>query len=229
MSRFFRHAPFRHLTATASIIGVLAVAASTAVITSASASQNPASQDLAPQDSVTSAAASPITLADSSSDRPPYDTWISDVTAVTDKASAYLANRLPDQTIKPAIILDIDNTALETAYRGVISTPATPPVLELAQKAHDAGAAIIFVTARPEILKSITVHNLHDTGYTVDGLYMREFLDTSSNEEVKTNARTQIESDGYTIVANIGNNDSDLVGGHAEQTFKLPDYNGRLS
>lgn len=229
MSRSFRHAPSRHLTATASIIGVLAVAASTAVITSASASQDPASQDPAPQDSVTSAAASPITMADSSSDRPPYDTWISDVTAVTDKASAYLANRLPDQTIKPAIILDIDNTALETAYQGVISTPATPPVLALAQQAHDAGAAIIFVTARPKVLKSITVHNLHDTGYPVDDLYLREFLDTSSNEEVKTNARTQIESDGYTIVANIGNNDSDLAGGHAEQTFKLPDYNGQLS
>jgi len=34
--------------------------------------------------------------------------------------------------------------------------------------------------------------------------------------------RSQIEADGYTIIANIGDQASDLQGGHAEKTFKLP-------
>ncbi|EXU65275.1 hypothetical protein Z951_26265 [Streptomyces sp. PRh5] len=40
--------------------------------------------------------------------------------------------------------------------------------------------------------------------------------------EYKTAKRAEIESLGYTIVANIGNNESDLVGGHAsEPSFLL--------
>ncbi|WP_342353759.1 hypothetical protein [Couchioplanes caeruleus] len=37
-----------------------------------------------------------------------------------------------------------------------------------------------------------------------------------------------MERRGYTIVASIGNSATDLGGGHAERTFKLPDYNGQL-
>jgi hypothetical protein len=45
---------------------------------------------------------------------------------------------------------------------------------------------------------------------------------------MKTNARIAIENSGYTIVANVGNSATDLAGGHAERTFKLPDYDGQL-
>ena len=45
----------------------------------------------------------------------------------------------------------------------------------------------------------------------------------------KTGKRAEIEARGYTIIANIGNSPTDLVGGHAERTVKLPDYNGKLS
>ena len=163
------------------------------------------------------------------SDLPPRNTWIQDVTAVTDHASAYLETRLPDRSIKPAIVLDIDNTALETTYTGGITIPATPPVLALAQQAHAAGAAVIFVTARSEIIRPYTEANLDEVGHPNDGLYLRGVLDSSSNQTLKTNARIAIEKAGYTIVASIGNNDSDLGGGHAERTFKLPDYDGRLN
>ncbi|MFD4430856.1 HAD family acid phosphatase, partial [Nocardia sp. NPDC058497] len=47
--------------------------------------------------------------------------------------------------------------------------------------------------------------------------------------EYKTASRADIESKGYTIVANIGNSPTDLSGGHAERTFKFPDYNGALN
>ena len=84
------------------------------------------------------------------------------------------------------------------------------------------------VTARSEIIRPYTEANLDEVGHPNDGLYLRGVLDSSSNQTLKTNARIAIEKAGYTIVASIGNNDSDLEGGHAERTFKLPDYDGKL-
>ena len=55
------------------------------------------------------------------------------------------------------------------------------------------------------------------------------FGEPRTDDALKTAARTEIERRGYRIVANIGNNDTDLTGGHADRTFKLPDYDGRLS
>ena len=40
--------------------------------------------------------------------------------------------------------------------------------------------------------------------------------------DFKTGARQAIEADGYTIVANVGDQFSDLAGDHAERCFKLP-------
>lgn len=64
----------------------------------------------------------------------------------------------------------------------------------------------------------------------MSGLYVRDLPDLF--EEVsayKTGKRAEIEARGYTIIANIGNSPTDLVGGHAERTVKLPDYGGKLS
>jgi hypothetical protein len=159
---------------------------------------------------------------------PPYETWIADVTAVTDTASQYLRTRLPDPTTRTAIVLDIDNTALQTTYRPAVTTPATDPVLAVARQAAASNAAVFFVTARPELLEWPTEGNLKAVGYPVTGLYLRPWFNFDSDEKLKTDARTAIERLGYRIVANIGNNDSDLAGGHAERTFKLPDYGKQL-
>ncbi|MZG14624.1 hydrolase, partial [Streptomyces sp. SID5914] len=44
-----------------------------------------------------------------------YDTWQSDVRKVMDEARPYVEQRLDDSAgEKPAIVLDIDNTSLET-------------------------------------------------------------------------------------------------------------------
>lgn len=160
---------------------------------------------------------------------PPYEQWLSDVRAVTDQASGYLGTRLPDRARRTAIVLDIDNTALQTTYRPGLSSPATPSVLALARQADAAGADVFFVTARPEILRLQTVANLNGVGYPRDGLYMRGYFDFRSDQALKTANRRAIEARGYTIVANVGNNDSDLAGGSAERTYKLPDYDGQLS
>jgi hypothetical protein len=156
---------------------------------------------------------------------PSQATWLADVKAVTDTAAAYLGNRLPDGGIRAAIVLDIDNTSLQSKYQPYA---ATPSVLALAQQARAAGAAVFFVTARPEILDLATVTNLHAVGYRWTDLYSRPTFDFSDNATLKTKARIDIESRGYTIVANVGNSATDLSGGHAERTFKLPDYDGQL-
>lgn len=174
------------------------------------------------------AAARPVTAPVATQALPSRQTWLADVTAVTDTARQYLAARLPDKGIKAAIVLDIDNTALETRYTPSPITPATAPVLQLARQAQDAGAVVFFVTARPEILQPWTELNLRTVGYRWAGLYTRPTFNFDDNQTLKTNARIAIEKKGYTIVANVGNSATDLGGGHAERTFKLPDYNGQL-
>ncbi|MCI3274825.1 HAD family acid phosphatase [Streptomyces cylindrosporus] len=159
--------------------------------------------------------------------------WLSDVAAVTGPAQTYIDGRAAANTsgAKQAIVLDIDNTSLETYFEGAgTSTPATPPVLALAQDAHAKGLSVFFISARSNLFNSITKSNLTSVGYTVDGLYARTVAQmlTESVADFKTSQRKAIEANGYDIVANIGNNTTDLSGGYADATYKLPDYDGLL-
>ncbi|MGW1029379.1 HAD family acid phosphatase [Streptomyces sp. NPDC002577] len=162
-----------------------------------------------------------------------YDTWQSDVRTVIDQALPYVRQRTENAAgQKLAVVFDIDNTTLETYFHPwyEFPTPAVQPSLELARYAKSRGVDAFFVTARPGIIKSLTEANLKSVGYPVSGVYVRDLPDLF--EEVsayKTGKRAEIEAQGYTIIANVGNNESDLVGGHAERTFKLPDYDGQLS
>ena len=166
---------------------------------------------------------------DFTSDFPSHRTWVSDVAEVTRATGTHLADRLPDSSGKTAIVLDIDNTALESAYATVAGTvPATAPVLAIAKQAKRDGAAVFFVSARDESFRVSTQANLESVGYPVDGLFLRPSDTTDSLQTYKTRQRIRIEQSGYTIVANIGNNTTDLAGGHAEHTTKLPDYDGLL-
>ncbi|WP_031487407.1 HAD family acid phosphatase [Streptomyces bicolor] len=161
-----------------------------------------------------------------------YDTWQKDCQAVMDQALPYLKQRIanPKPGEKQAIVLDIDNTTLETDFGFSYPQPANAPVLEVAEYAQEHGVSLFFVTARPGIIYSVTDYNLKHVGYQVSGLYVRSFLDLFKNvADYKTAQRADIENKGYTIIANIGNSATDLSGGHAEKTYKLPDYNGQLS
>ncbi|CAL9461968.1 HAD family acid phosphatase [Streptomyces werraensis] len=161
-----------------------------------------------------------------------YDTWQRDCRAVMDQALPYVQQRIADARPgeKQAIVLDIDNTALETDFGFSFPQPANEPVLEVARYAEERGVDLFFVTARPGIIYAPTEWNLDHAGYESSGLYVRSFVDLFRNvAEYKTAQRVAIERKGYTIIANIGNSATDLSGGHAERTFKLPDYDGRLS
>jgi predicted secreted acid phosphatase len=177
------------------------------------------------------ATAAPSTAAVAAADVD-YATWQRDCRAVMDQALPYLKERVGDAVPgeKQALVLDVDNTALETDFGFSFPQPANQPVLEAARFAQEHGVAVFFVTARPGIISSVTDYNLGQAGYQVSGLYVRGFLDLFKDVAAyKTAQRAAIESRGYTIIANIGNSATDLSGGHAEKTFKLPDYDGQLS
>jgi len=161
-----------------------------------------------------------------------YDTWQKDCQMVMNQALPQLKQRIASTKPgeKQAIVFDIDNTTLETDFGFSYPQPANKPVLEVAKYAQEHGVALFFVTARPGIIYSVTDYNLKYRGYKVSGLYVRGFLDLFKNVgDYKTAQRIDIESKGYTIIANIGNSATDLSGGHAEKTYKLPDYDGQLS
>jgi predicted secreted acid phosphatase len=161
-----------------------------------------------------------------------HATWQTDCQTVMNQALPYLKQRIaatkPGE--KQAIVFDIDNTTLETDFGFSWPQPANKPVLTVAKYAQEHGVSLFFVTARPGIIYWPTEYNLEHDGYDVDGLYVRGLFDLFKDvADYKTAQRTAIENKGYTIIANIGNSATDLSGGHAEKTFKLPDYDGQLS
>ncbi|WP_055532524.1 HAD family acid phosphatase [Streptomyces graminilatus] len=161
-----------------------------------------------------------------------HATWQRDCQAVMDQALPYLKQRIAaaSKGEKQAIVFDIDNTTLESDFGFSYPSPANAPVLKVAQYAQEHGVALFFVTARPDIIKPVTQYNLTHVGYDVAGLYTRGLFDLFKNvADYKTAQRVAIEAKGYTIIANIGNSTTDLSGGHAEKTYKLPDYDGQLS
>ncbi|MGW7403503.1 HAD family acid phosphatase [Streptomyces sp. NPDC054833] len=161
-----------------------------------------------------------------------YATWQQDCQSVMGQALPYLKDRIDDAKPgeKQAIVFDIDNTTLETDFGFSYPQPANKPVLNVAKYAQEHGVSLFFVTARPGIIAAPTEFNLEYDGYDVSGLYVRGFFDLFKDVGAyKTAQRVAIENKGYTIIANIGNSATDLSGGHAEKTFKLPDYDGQLS
>ncbi|MFJ9457522.1 HAD family acid phosphatase [Kitasatospora sp. NPDC101447] len=178
------------------------------------------------------AAAAPVAsvAAEASSSSVTEEQWLADVAAAIAPARAYVEQRVSQPSGgKPAIVLDIDNTSLATHFHP-LAMPGMAPVVELAQYAHSRGVAIIFVTARVDFMEAITRSSLQSAGYTVDELHGRGIGDLfKSVQQYKTDERIKVENEGYTIIASIGNNWTDLNGGHAERTFKLPDYDGLLS
>ncbi|MFI7498871.1 HAD family acid phosphatase [Streptomyces sp. NPDC049687] len=161
-----------------------------------------------------------------------YATWQTDCQAVMNEALPYLKQRIAAAGAgeKPAIVFDIDNTTLETDFGFSYPQPANKPVLDVARYAQQHGVSLFFVTARPGIIAGVTDYNLKYVGYNVSGLYVRGLFDLFKDVAAyKTAQRVDIENKGYTIIANIGNSATDLSGGHAEKTYKLPDYDGQLS
>ncbi|MFG2223155.1 HAD family acid phosphatase [Streptomyces sp. NPDC048644] len=170
-------------------------------------------------------AATPATTAGS---LPSESRWLDDVAPVASSLRSYLEQRLGDTDAaeRPAVVLDIDNTSLATHYDKGQPIEA---VLEATRYAHDHGAAVLFASYRSASSQDSTTEQLTSAGYTVDGLCLKPHGDSPGKAAVKLGCRKTFESQGYTLVANVGNRSTDFEGGHYEKGFKLPDYDGGLS
>ena len=152
---------------------------------------------------------------------------------------------------RPAVVFDVDETALSNweaikandfgrVIDGPCNLPFGPcgwgawdmmarssvitPTLDVFDAAKASGADVFFITGRHELQRPSTERNLLDAGYLgYTGLIMEPLgSQYRSAADFKAPQREQIEQQGYTIIANIGDQPSDLDGGHAEQTFLLP-------
>jgi predicted secreted acid phosphatase len=142
---------------------------------------------------------------------------------------------------KPAVVLDIDDTSLSTwaeekamdfgyvptlwdKWERSASAPAIPATLKLFRYAKSHGIAVFFVTGRPDASRAWTVANLEKVGYVgYQKLYMRPSSDRNpSVSPFKAGCRKAITRAGYTILANLGDQKSDLTGGYSQRSFKLP-------
>jgi predicted secreted acid phosphatase len=138
---------------------------------------------------------------------------------------------------KLAIVLDIDETSLSN-YTGLLAsgfsstgtvTPAVTgtgtaiaPTLALYHDARDHGVAVFFITGRPSQIQSITEQNLKSQGYNQGWAGLSFKPSSSGTEAFKSSERAKIEQQGFDIVLNMGDQESDLDGGHADRDFKLP-------
>ena len=237
--------------------------------------------------------------------------YAAEARSVAKQGEAWLAARasVPNR----AIVLDVDDTTLTTWNYELFSNwdfnpttngnfvgltsgaftgnmfPATPGMLDLANKAHDLGYAIFWITGRGDSQHEATVANLQndaaagffditsvnysganvpeiDAGYPAptpintghpllapftDGLFTKPATGTATTPNqypaylnkpefcaaaiaanascatipYKSGTRAYIESQGYTIVADFGDQFSDLEGGFAQKTFKMPNPN----
>ncbi len=161
-------------------------------------------------------------------------------------------NEAAPRVARPAVVFDIDETALSNweaikandfgrvgngpcdqlpkgpcgwlAWDLSGQSTVIPPTMQIFVTAKERSATIFFITGRDESQRTATEHNLHDTGYTG---YERLLMEPTgahyvSATDFKAPQRAQIEAQGYTIIANIGDQPSDLAGGFSQQTYLLP-------
>ena len=102
-------------------------------------------------------------------------------------------------------------------------SPAIGPVRDLFIFARSRDVAVILVTSRPERQRAATERNLHAIGCRDHaGLICQPDGDHRRAAEFKAGARRTLTAAGWTLIANVGDQDSDLAGGFSERTFRLP-------
>lgn len=101
--------------------------------------------------------------------------------------------------------------------------PPVEPVRDVYRTARQLGYDVIFLTGRVESQRGATERNLRAIGCSeYAALICRAPGSRGTNASFKAAERRRLLAEGWTIVANLGDQESDLAGGYAERTFKLP-------
>lgn len=168
--------------------------------------------------------------------------YLSDVDKVAKQVEQWIVERT--KAAKPGerlmVVFDLDETILsndqyfESVDYGYSSAtwyewnlkgvaPALPPIKEVCDVARKNGVFVAFITGRREKTKSGAEKNLKAIGCAdYAALRCRPDNEHGSVVPFKTRERKLLETDGYTIIANVGDQQSDLDGGFSEKTFLVP-------
>ncbi len=171
--------------------------------------------------------------------------YAKDLNTQANQAIAYLQKRAahPGVHDRLALILDIDETTLsnwdEMSRAGFAydkkafddwvdsaAAPAIPGTLRLYREAKRLGVSVFFLTGRPESQRAASERNLKSQGFTGwSGLILRSKDETALTAQAyKSAKRADLESSGYKLVLNVGDQWSDLKGkAPAEYSVKYPD------
>ncbi len=171
--------------------------------------------------------------------------YMQEIAKTMDSATRYLKMQLADEIKngkKPAIVLDIDETSLsnydnmvKASFGGTLeqmqaaemqgNDTVIAPTLKLYNFAKENNVAVFFITGRHEDERASTVANLQKAGFANwDGLIFKSaaYYQSKSAAIYKTAIRKDLATKGYDIILNIGDQKSDLAGGYARKTVKLP-------
>ncbi|MGW5237168.1 HAD family acid phosphatase [Streptomyces nodosus] len=132
------------------------------------------------------------------------------------------------------------DSATWATYVAKADRPAVPGTTDLVKYAKSKGVEIFYNSGLKESQRASAVENLKKNGVNVNLDAAHMFLKnadtppsylkscatpgtwTCTTVQYKAGTRKHIESLGYDIIANFGDQYSDLDGGHADKKFKLP-------
>jgi predicted secreted acid phosphatase len=170
-----------------------------------------------------------------------------EVARVAADANQYLIRRIPKgipksakHSRKLAVVFDIDETTLSNvrhiqandygyiprvwdAWVAEGQATAIFPVQAVYNTAVNAGVDVFFITGRTPDGAAATERNLRQVGYeTWTRIFYKPADFAESTRAFKISARRQLAAEGYLIILNMGDQNSDLVGGYGEKISKLP-------
>jgi predicted secreted acid phosphatase len=141
-----------------------------------------------------------------------------------------------------AMHFNFDPVLQDTQWVQPMRFPATPGMVGLVNAVGAAGCTVVGLTGRREPQRAATLGNLDLVGYdyfteanyytkwasgatpdpTIFGGTPCENNGGCSTIQYKSAVRRYVESQGYDIIANFGDQFSDLIGGYADRAVKLP-------
>jgi predicted secreted acid phosphatase len=141
-----------------------------------------------------------------------------------------------------AMHFNFDPVVQDTQWVQPMRFPAVPGMVDLVNAVGASGCTVVGLTGRRDPQRAATLGNLDLVGYDyfTDAHYFTKWASgatpsaavfagtpcyptgSCSTIQYKSAVRAYVESQGYDIIANFGDQFSDLIGGHADRAVKLP-------
>jgi predicted secreted acid phosphatase len=167
-------------------------------------------------------------------------TYLRQIDAVAARAKQWIEERAARGGEKLTVVFDLDDTLLfnwphmramdfgyvESAWDRWVDearAPAVEPVREVYRTARRLKVDVVFITGRREKQRASTERNLRAIECDdFAALICKPANEQSTAAAYKIAQRKRLVAEGRTIIANIGDQESDLSGGYSERVFKLP-------